>query len=137
MSESALAVVASPVLDDRFFLIESLGRGGMGSVYRAFDRAEGRHVALKILDDSAPAGPSHPLSAEFEAWSRLAHPNIVDALELGRSRRGPIEAGRPYLVLEYFPGLPAHRALRPGRSDAASLEAVSREVLAALAHVHD
>ncbi len=137
MLQAAAATSASPVLDDRFFLIESLGRGGMGTVYRAFDRAESRDVALKILDDPEPAGPSHPLSAEFEAWSRLAHPNIVEALELGRSRHGPIEAGRPYLVLEYFPGLPVHRALRPGSVSADSLEAVSRGVLRALAHVHD
>jgi hypothetical protein len=137
MSQVAIAAVASPVLDDRFLLLESLGHGGMGSVYRAFDRVEGRHVALKVLDAKEPAGPSHPLSAEFEAWSRLAHPNIVEALELGRSRRGPIEAGCPYLVLEYFPGLPVHRVLRPGRVAAGALEGLSREVLRALAHVHE
>ena len=137
MSLAAIAADASPVLDDRFFLLESLGRGGMGSVYRAFDRVEGRHVALKVLDDREHAGPSHPLSAEFEAWSRLAHPNIVAALELSRSRGGPIESGRPYLVLEYFEGLPVNRVIRPGRASAEALEGLSREVLSALAHVHE
>jgi hypothetical protein len=137
MSTAATAAVRSAVLDDRFFLLESLGHGGMGSVYRAFDRVEGRHVALKVLDTREPAGPSHPLTAEFEAWSRLAHPNIVEALGLGRSRHGPIEAGSPYLVLEYFPGLPVHRVLRPGRAGAEALEGLSREVLSALAHVHE
>jgi hypothetical protein len=137
MSLAVTAAVDSPVLDDRFFLLESLGHGGMGSVYRAFDRVEGRHVALKVLDAREPAGPSHPLSAEFEAWSRLAHPNIVAALELGRSRRGPIESGCPYLVLEYFPGLPVHHVLRPGKVGAEALEGLSREVLSALAHVHE
>ena len=137
MPSLSSAAVSSPILDGRFLLLESLGRGGMGCVYRAFDRVDGGNVALKILDAKEPAGPSHPLSAEFEAWSRLRHPNIVRALELGRSRRGPIEAGHPYLVLEYFPGLPVHRAIRPGQMDAGPLESLSRDVLSALAHVHD
>jgi hypothetical protein len=137
MNPAGTAAVASPVLDDRFLLLESLGHGGMASVYRAFDRVDGRQVALKVVDHPEPAGPSHSLSAEFEVWSRLAHPNVVRALELGWTRRGPIETDSPYLVLEYFPGLPAHRALSPGKVATETLEEVAREALLALAHIHD
>jgi hypothetical protein len=81
-------------------------------------------------------GPAHPLSTEYEAWSRLRHPNIVKAYELGRAERGPIEAGTPYLVLESFRGLPADRALEPGVVPPEELELVAHRVLDALAHVH-
>jgi serine/threonine-protein kinase len=76
------------------------------------------------------------LSAEYEAWSRLRHPNIVEAYELGRAERGPIEAGTPYLVLESFRGLPADRALVAGATSHGRLELLARDLLDALGHVH-
>ncbi len=57
-----------PVLDGRFLLLDWLGAGGMGTVYRAFDRAAAREVAVKTFEGGGHAGPSHPLSAEFENW---------------------------------------------------------------------
>lgn len=131
------ALSASPLLDGRFLLLDVLGRGGMASVYRAFDRVEQRLVALKVLARTAAAGPSHPLSTEFEAWSRLRHRNIVRAYELARAGVGPLPRGTPYLVLEHFPGEPAHRGLAAGRETAERLAALARSVLGALAHVHD
>ncbi len=126
----------TPLVDERFLLLETLGRGGMGSVYRAFDRAEQRLVALKVASDPAPPGPAHPLAAEFEAWSRLEHPNIVRAYELGLSGSGPLRAGTPYLVLEHVSGGPAHQMLQAGRVEAPLAESVACQVLAALEHVH-
>lgn len=131
------ALAGTPLLDDRFLLFENLGRGGMGSVYRAFDSAEERLVAVKVPDDSLGAGPAHPLSAEFEAWSRMGHPNIIRVYELGCARQGPLRAGTPYLVLESFPGRPVHHVLQPGRVDADLIEEFARRVLHALAHVHE
>lgn len=107
----------------------------MGSVFRAFDAAVGRDVAVKVVGGGG-AGPGHPLSAEFEAWARLRHPNVVRALDLGRTRTGPFPAGRPYLVMEFFRGRPAHLALAPGRVDAAALVEIARGLLRALEHVH-
>ena len=127
---------ATPLLDERFLLLEALGQGGMGAVYRAFDRAEQRLVALKVLTETAPAGPGHPLATEFEAWSGLDHPNIVQAYELGVTATGPIPEGTPYLVLEHVHGGPAHRMLEAGRLDASQAESVAHQVLAALDHVH-
>ena len=130
-------MTSTPLLDDRFLMLETLGRGGMGRVYRAFDRVEERFVALKVPFAPDHSGPAHPLSAEYDAWSRLRHPNIVRAYELGCVGRGPIPTGTPYLVLESFAGLPAHRALRPGAADPAVLEELARRVLSALTHIHD
>jgi hypothetical protein len=127
---------STPLQDGRFLLLESLGRGGMGSVYRAFDRAEQRLVALKVPSKPDDPGPAHPLSEEFDNWSRLRHPNIVRAYELGHAERGPIAPGTPYLVLEHVHGKPAHRELGPGRVDDEAIETVAAQVLSALAHVH-
>jgi len=126
----------SPLQDDRFLLLSSLGHGGMASVYRAFDRIEQRVVALKVGAERKMAGPAHPLSAEFEAWTRLRHPNIVEAYELATASRGPLQRGTPYLVLEHVEGLPAHEGLRPGRETPATLEQLSVQLLRGLEHVH-
>jgi hypothetical protein len=132
------SAATSPALqDERFLLLEAVGRGGMGRVYRAFDRVDQQVVALKVLDDADRAGPAHPLSAEFEAWMRLRHPNVVRAHGLGRSRSGPFPPDTPYLILEYFPGQPVHRALEPGRCDPGDLEELARRVLQGLAHIHE
>jgi eukaryotic-like serine/threonine-protein kinase len=126
----------SPLQDDRFLVLGSLGHGGMASVYRAYDRIEQRVVALKVGIDDQQAGPAHPLSAEFEAWTRLRHPNIVEAYELVTASRGPLPNGTPYLVLEHVDGLPAHESLRPGRESPDALEELSVQLLRGLEHVH-
>ncbi|HEX5041598.1 MAG TPA: serine/threonine-protein kinase [Candidatus Polarisedimenticolaceae bacterium] len=131
-----LATEASPLLDDRFLPLESLGHGGAGRVLRAFDRTRQELVALKVLDLPARAGPAHPLSGEFEAWARLRHPNVVRAHELRRSRSGPLPAGTPYLVLEHVRGEPAHRALPPQAASETALLSLAQQVLGALSHVH-
>ena len=122
--------------DDRFLVLGTLGHGGMASVYQAFDRIEQRVVALKVGSDGHRAGPAHPLSAEFEAWTRLRHPNIVEAYELATASRGPLQDGTPYLVLEHVDGLPAHESLRPGRETPDALEQLTVQLLRGLDHVH-
>jgi serine/threonine-protein kinase len=127
---------ASPTLDGRFVLIETLGHGGQGRVFRAYDRIHGRDVAIKALHEARASDPVHPLAVEFSAWSRLRHPNVVRAYELLRASSGPLPPGTPYLVLELVRGLPVHRALRAGTASPLVLEEVARRVLRALEHVH-
>ncbi len=133
----SIAVAAgTPLLDARFLLLEALGHGGLGRVYRAFDRAEQRLVAVKVSSSGPAPLAGHPFAAEFESWSRLRHPHIVRAFELRRSGRGPLPEGTPYLVLEHVSGPPVHRRFPPGRLSAAAVETVARQVLSALDHVH-
>jgi hypothetical protein len=129
-------LATSPALDGRFFLIEALGHGGQGRVYRAYDRVFRRDVAIKVLRDAVVTGAVHPLTAEFAAWSRLRHPHVVRAYELLRASSGPLPPGTPYLVLELVCGLPVHRALRAGRESPLVFEELARRVLRALDHVH-
>jgi len=122
--------------DGRFLMLDVLGRGGMGSVYGAFDRLDRRMVALKVAGEAGRFGPAHPLAEEFETWSRLEHPNIVAAYEMREAASGPLGPGTPYLVLEHVAGGPAHRVLAPGRRDDRTVLDVAEQVLSALAHVH-
>jgi hypothetical protein len=127
---------ASPLQDNRFLVLGALGRGGMASVFNAFDRVEQEMVALKVQDDSRQAGPAHPLSTEFDFWTRLRHPNIVGVRELAVSNSGPFTRGAPYLILEHVRGRPVHEALTPGRIEPRRVEEIAVQVLRGLRHVH-
>ncbi len=127
---------ATPLQDSRFLLLEALGHGGSGSVYRAFDRTEQRLVALKVPLARGLPGPAHPLSEEFDHWSRLRHRNIVRVYGMGHATSGPLPVGQPYLVLEHVRGRPAHVALRPGHIGGGVAEELAAQLLSALDHVH-
>lgn len=82
-----------------FILIERLGRGGAGEVHRAWDRALGRYVAIKL---PAVAIESPEIRERFQreamAAGRLSHPNIVPVFRIGEDR------GRPFLVMPFIDG---------------------------------
>src|SRR5262245_50470938 len=65
----------------QYRVIERLGAGGMGSVYRAVDETLGRDVALKIIDTTLE-GSTARLRAEATALARLSHPGIASVYEL-------------------------------------------------------
>jgi serine/threonine protein kinase len=79
---------------------EVLGRGGMGLVFRAVQKALKRTVALKIIVSGAHAGAAERarFRTEAEAVARLHHPGIVQIYEVGE------QAGCPYLALEFVSG---------------------------------
>ena len=81
-------------------ILERIGRGGMGVVYRARHVTLRRTVALKMLLGGVFADPEERLRfrAEAEAVARLQHPGIVQIFEVGECD------GLPYLALEYCDG---------------------------------
>jgi serine/threonine protein kinase len=85
---------------DGYDLLEVVGRGGMGVVYKARQVNLDRPVALKMILAGADAGASElaRFQTEAEAVARLEHPNIIQIYEVGN------HAGRPYLVLEWADG---------------------------------
>jgi serine/threonine-protein kinase len=93
----------------RYDIIEQVGRGSMGVVYRAQDTVLEREVALKLLwedfcdDDSALAR----FQREARAVARLTHRNIVTLYELAQQ-----EDGRPYIAMEFLRGAPLDKRLR-------------------------
>ena len=88
------------VLGGRYRLDELIGRGGMASVYRAWDVPLGRSVALKLLRPELLADPDLALRFRREAHAAtvLRHPNVVACLDTGR------EGDQPYLVMDLVEG---------------------------------
>jgi serine/threonine-protein kinase len=103
--------VKDGVLPDRYVGPESIGRGGMGQIYRATDTSLGRDVAIKVLDDRY--AQDHLLRARFTrealAAARLSgNPNIVTIYDVGEHHE------RPYIVMEYLGGGSLQEQLRHG-----------------------
>jgi tetratricopeptide (TPR) repeat protein len=92
--------VRSHSIPTGYDLIESLGRGGMGVVYKARQRALGRVVALKRIAAGIDAESSEltRFQTEAEAAARLKHPNIVAVFDVGE------QDGAPYLAMELVDG---------------------------------
>ena len=99
-----------PQLPDDYHMVEEIGRGGMGVVYRAHQRSLDRDVAIKVLRPGEAKGG--PLLARFleEArhLARLRHPNIVSVHEVGEAD------GEPYFTMDYVRGEPLSARLRRG-----------------------
>lgn len=83
-----------------YFIMEELGHGGMGVVYRAADLTLHRHVALKMIHAVGQVSPEHRrrFLGEARAAARLHHPNLVQVFDSGEVD------GHPFLVFELVEG---------------------------------
>jgi len=117
----------------KYEIVDVLGRGGMGVVYRGIDKAIGREVAIKTLTGGFLSDPT--MLARFyeegRRTGRLKHPNIVTVYDLGDDN------GTPYIVMERVEGDPLDKLIRSG----APLSMVDRlgimeEVCSALGYAH-
>lgn len=89
-------------------ITEMLGRGGMGAVYKAWQKSLERFVAIKILPPqfSHDAGFSERFQREAKAMARLRHPGIVAVHDAGQTPDGLL-----YFVMEYIQGADVRRLL--------------------------
>ena len=88
-------------IDDRYEIIDALGSGGMGAVYRARRVRLGDEVAIKVMQATADAPPEarERFLRESRACAQLRHPNIVGILDFGFDT-----AKQPYMVMELLSG---------------------------------
>jgi serine/threonine-protein kinase len=88
-------------LDGRYTILEKLGQGGMGAVYRANQHSVGREVAIKVVNAHLISDPDmiKRFLREAKIASRLSHPNAVGVLDFGQTDDGVF-----YLVLELVDG---------------------------------
>ncbi len=111
-----------------FKILEPLGAGGMGVVYKAFQKDLSRIVALKVVRDANFVHPQQiaRFRAEAESVARLQHPNIVQVFGVGEFGH------RPYIVLEYIEGGNLGERLggrpQPPRDVALIIETIARAV---------
>ncbi len=116
----------------RFEIQETLGRGGFGTVYRAYDTQLNRHVAIK-------APHRHVLKSQDDVdrflkeardLAQLRHPAIVTVFDLG------IDEGQCYIVSDYIEGMDLERWLKQSRPTWLESVAIVADIADALAHAH-
>ncbi|WP_437964194.1 protein kinase [Sorangium sp. So ce260] len=118
------------LLDGRFELAEVAGSGGMGTVYRAVDRASGEIVAVKLLR-RVDARAEARFLREAEALSRLTHPHIVRY-----ATHGVAPTGEAYLAMEWLSGESLAERLSRQELRVRESVALARRVADALGAAH-
>ncbi len=117
-----------------FRLVRPLGRGGMGEVWPA-EQADGRverKVALKLPTFFEAGGArAERFRRERDILAKLEHPNIARLYDAGITERG-----QPWLAMEFVEGLPLDQYAAEHRLDPAARLAITRQVMAAVAHAH-
>ena len=113
-------------------ILELIGQGGMGAVYKARQKELDRIVALKILPPSIrDAAFAERFAREAKALARLNHPGIVTLYEFGRSN------GLYFFLMEYVDGATLRQVLQGGRISPREALAIVPAICDALQYAHD
>jgi tetratricopeptide (TPR) repeat protein/predicted Ser/Thr protein kinase len=114
-------------------ILEQLGEGGMGVVYRARDTRLDREVALKLLPVSVMDDPAarERLLREARTASRLNHPHICTIHEVGEA------GGRAFIAMEFVQGKSLDALIPPGGMAAETVARYGAQLARALAHAHE
>lgn len=128
--QSVVSLVGT-VVDDRYRIIEVLGEGGMGAVYRAEQR-QGPHVAIKVLHEELTGQQDQRERFEREARALfgLSHPNILGVHDFG------IVNGNPYLVMELLDGKSLDKMVEDGPLPPPLALNLATQILRGLAFAH-
>ncbi len=131
-SRSSLAVSVPNALVSHYRLLEPLGSGGMGVVYRAEDTTLGRTVALKFLPPQIvhDSKQVQRFREEARTASVLNHPNICTIYEVAE------EHGELFIAMEFVEGKPLSESIREGGMPVTSVIRYGRQIAGALEHAH-
>ena len=125
--------MSDPVLvAERYALVDRLGVGGMGEVWRAEDRVAGGIVAVKVLRPPISGAPAAELrfQREVQAMARLNHPRVVPIIDAGADEQFGL-----YFVMALQSGQPLHEVGRRWQSWQ-EMAPVIDQILETLAHAH-
>jgi predicted Ser/Thr protein kinase len=113
-------------------IVEAVGRGGMGFVYKARQPNLDRVVALKLLPERWAGDPefAERFNREGRFLARLNHPNIVSVHDFGRT------AEFYFLTMEYVDGVNLRQAMQAGRFSPTEALAIVPQICAALQYAH-
>jgi serine/threonine-protein kinase len=131
-------VAAPPLIEPeghigRFDIRRSLGAGGMGEIFEAYDTDLHRTVAIKVLaskfvEDEAM---KQRFLREAQMASRINHTNIAMIYEIGEA------AGNPFIVMEYVEGETLNQRILSGAIDCKEIAGIAIEIANALAEAHE
>jgi serine/threonine protein kinase len=132
-SEEAFSVAAIAKHFPHLEILECLGRGGMGVVYKARQPRLDRLVALKILAREKEKDPhfAERFQREAQALARLSHSNIVMVYDFGET------AGLYYLLMEYVDGLNLRQLLQTRKITAQQALTIVPKICEALQYAHE
>ena len=102
-SDTEMAELAQGTRVHRYLILELIGKGGMGAVYKAYDPELDRRIAIKVLALVPQVGenaskPQARLMREAQALAKLNHPNVVAVFDVGIHQNGV------YIAMEYVEG---------------------------------
>ena len=122
---------AEIVQSKSYEIIERLGEGGMGKVYKAYDSQMDRYIALKILKQGVPESEFDRFQQEARITANFAHPNLVRTLETGESN------GMRWLAMEHLRGRDIAQVLiRKKNINVRIIVDIYGQILDALHYIH-
>jgi len=116
----------------RYEIIEELGKGSMGVVYRAYDPQIDRAVALKVLREDRVTSEDfvQRFLKEAKAIGRLSHPNIVTIYDVGEDH------GTIFIAMELLEGTPLHRVARERELSPTEIIRLGAQLAETLGYAH-
>jgi serine/threonine-protein kinase len=125
------AMEAGTLVAEKYLLVRTIGRGGMGAVWAARNVRTEREVALKVITDENQDYRAR-LLREARACGRITHRNVIEIYDVGET-----ESGAPFLVMPLLEGEPLSRRLRRERILAPPIAAqIASEIARALSAAH-
>lgn len=117
--------------NSNYELLDVLGKGGMGYVYKALDKKLNREVALKVLDTSSDAESVKRFYFEAQAMKELDHQNIVHVFDFGK------QANQLFIAMTYVKGTSLASVLQNRKElDFEAIELIGKQVARGLLYAH-
>lgn len=124
--------VEGSLIAERFQIIEKVGGGGMGVVFKATDQVLKRVVAVKVLDSSYKDQDILRFQQEAKACSAFNHPNLLTVLDFGLTG-----GSQPYLAMEYVSGNTLTNAIKNGNLDLHKSLNILKQICDGMSKAHE